>query len=50
MTNQVKTKMREREKTFIKDIDELKEFVRMAKNREDYFDHIIDEVISNNQE
>lgn len=35
-------------RTFIKDIEELREFIKMNKKREDYFDHIVDRVISKN--
>jgi len=33
-------------KTMIKDIEELREFIKMNKKKEDYFDHIVDKVIS----
>ncbi len=35
-------------RTFIKDIEELREFIKMNKKKEDYFDHIVDRVISKN--
>lgn len=36
--------------TFIRNIEELKQFVKMNKDREDYFEHIIEEALSKNQE
>jgi hypothetical protein len=35
---------------FIRNIEELKQFVKMNKDREDYFNNIIEEIISHNQE
>lgn len=46
-TKQVK-KMSGEEKVFIKDIEELKQFIKMNKKREDYFDNIVAKVISKN--
>ena len=35
-------------RTMIKDIEELREFIKMNKRKEDYFDHIVEKVISGN--
>ncbi len=43
-------KMAEEPKTFIKDIEELREFIKMNKKKEDYFDNIVEKVISKNLE
>jgi len=46
-TKQVR-KMPEETKVFIKDIEELKQFIKMNKKQEDYFDNIVERVISKN--
>ena len=46
-TKQVR-KMPEETKVFIKDIEELKQFIKMNKKKEDYFDNIVEKVISKN--
>ena len=33
-------------KTFIKDIDELREFIKMNKRKQDYFDSVVKKAIS----
>jgi len=38
--------MAEEAKVFIKDIEELKQFIKMNKRKEDYFDNIVEKVIS----
>jgi hypothetical protein len=38
--------MPEEPKTLIKDIEELREFIKMNKKKEDYFDHIVEKVMS----
>ena len=38
------------ERTFIRDVEELKEFIKTNKEREDYFDKIVEKVISKSQE
>ncbi len=40
--------MSEEARTFIKDIEELKQFIKMNKKKEDYFDNIVEKVISKN--
>jgi len=34
------------DRVFIKDIEELKQFIKMNKKKEDYFDNIVEKVIS----
>jgi hypothetical protein len=38
--------MTEDDKVFITDVEELRQFIRMNKRKEDYFDNIVDRVIS----
>ncbi len=38
--------MPEEPKTLIKDVEELREFIKMNKKKEDYFDHIVEKVMS----
>ena len=45
MTRLVK-QMVDDDKTFIKDVEMLREFIKMNKRKEDYFDHIVEKVIS----
>lgn len=46
MTKQAEKDMEDSPRTFIRDIDELKEFIKTNKEREDYFDRLIEKVIS----
>ena len=33
------------EKVFIKDIEQLREFIKLEKTKEEYFDHIMDKIM-----
>ncbi len=34
------------DKVFIKDIKQLREFIKLEKNKEEYFDHIMDKIMT----
>ena len=33
-------------RVFIKDITELKEFIKLHKRKEEYFNHVMDEIVA----